>query len=59
LKELAPKRLLFGALAFGANPVAGKLDRVVADFVPTDRHGEILPERGLGVSLIYSRPRCH
>jgi hypothetical protein len=39
LKELVPKGLLFGALASCAGPIAGEVDGVVADFVPTDRHG--------------------
>ena len=38
LEEFVPEGLFFGALAFDAGPFAGKLDRVVADFVPTDRH---------------------
>ena len=39
LKEFIPEGLFFGALAFDARPFAGKLDRVVSDFIPTDRHG--------------------
>ena len=39
LKEFVPEGLFFGALAFDARPFAGELDRVVADFVPRDRHG--------------------
>jgi len=39
LEELVPEGLLLGALAPDASPFAGELDRVVPDFVPTDRHG--------------------
>ena len=39
LEELVPEGLFFGLLARGPGPIAGKLDRVMADFVPTDRHG--------------------
>jgi len=39
LEEFVPKRLFFRALALDASPFPRKLDRVVADFVPTNRHG--------------------
>ena len=39
LKEFVPEGLFLGALAFDASPFAGKRDRVVADFVPGNRHG--------------------
>lgn len=39
LDKLVPEDLFFGPLALYAGPIAGKLDRVVPDFVPTDRHG--------------------
>ena len=39
LEEFVPKGLFLRALAFDASPIAGKLDRVVADFVPGNRHG--------------------
>jgi hypothetical protein len=38
LKELVPKGLFFGALTFDAGPFAGKLDRVVPDFVLGNWH---------------------
>lgn len=38
LKELVPERPLFRALAFGTRPVPRKPDRVVADFIPRNRH---------------------
>ena len=47
LKEFVPEGLFLGALAFDAGPFAGELDRVVADFVPTDRHGATLAQAGI------------
>jgi hypothetical protein len=39
LKEFIPEGLFFGALPFDASPFAGKLYRVMADFVPRNWHG--------------------
>ena len=39
LEEFIPERLFLGALAGRAGPIAGKLDRIVADFVPRNWHG--------------------
>jgi hypothetical protein len=38
LKKFIPESLLLRAFAFCARPIAGKLDRVVTDFIPGNRH---------------------
>jgi hypothetical protein len=39
LEKFIPESLPFRAFAGRARPIAGKLDRVVADFIPRNRHG--------------------
>jgi hypothetical protein len=38
LKELVPATRFFGPFALYSGPIAEKPNRVVPDFVPTDRH---------------------